>query len=115
MPPRLKYGNKKVWVGGIKFDSKKEASYYTRLLALKEKGEVLEIETQPKLEIFPSFKSIDGKKQRAITYIPDFKVIYRDGSIVFVDVKGIKTEVFRMKWKMARAQFETKKVRFLMA
>lgn len=112
---RSKYGNKKVWVNGIKFDSKKEATYYTRLLALKEKGEVTEIETQPVLEIFPSFKSIEGKKQRAITYIPDFKVTYKDGLTFYVDVKGVKTEVFKMKWKMARAQFETKNVRFLLA
>lgn len=111
----MKYGNKKVWVGGIKFDSKKEASYYTRLLSLKEKGEVLEIETQPVLEIFPSFRAIDGKKQRAITYIPDFKVMYKDGLTFYVDVKGVKTEVFKIKWKMARAQFETKEVRFLLA
>lgn len=47
---RAKYGNKKVEVDGITFDSKIEARYYQYLKQLKEQDIVKDFELQPKEE-----------------------------------------------------------------
>lgn len=94
-----KYGNKKVYVENIKFDSKVEAKYYLYLLKLKEEGLVKNIRLQPKFELQPKFKKYD-KGYRAITYTPDFEVEYSDGSIIYIDTKGTSTHEGDMKRKM---------------
>jgi hypothetical protein len=35
-----------------------------------------------------SFRGIDGKAERAITYKPDFRLTYLDGSVEVVEVKS---------------------------
>ena len=96
---RSKYNNKKTVVDGIVFDSKKEARYYDALKLLQQAGEVTKIELQPKFELLPTFKK-NGVTHRAITYIADFKVTYADGKVEIVDVKGIETQVFKIKQKL---------------
>lgn len=91
-----KYNNKKVEFNGIKFDSLHEAQYYKYLLESKD---VIEIDLQPKFELLPSFTK-DNKNHRSITYTPDFKVTYSDGSIVYIDVKGMETQQGNMRRKM---------------
>lgn len=98
-PKKKKYNNKITWVDGINFDSKREAEYYQELLLLKKAGEIKEIELQPKFTLLKSFKK-DGKTHRAITYIADFKVTYKDNRIEIIDVKGVETEVFKIKRKL---------------
>ena len=99
-----KYKNKKTVVDGIEFDSQKEANYYAKLKLLQRAGEVKEIELQPEFELLPRFKK-NGKTYRPIKYIADFKVTYSDGRVEIVDVKGHKTEVFRLKEKMFEYQY----------
>ena len=36
-------------------------------------------------------------------YFIDFKVIYPNGSIELVEVKGFETDVWRLKWKLTEA------------
>lgn len=52
--------------------------------------------------------TVNGKK--ICKYVLDFEIKYKDGSIEFVDVKGIKggTDVFRIKKKLVEALFEIK-------
>lgn len=39
----------------------------------------------------------EGVKRRAITYVADFLVTYHDGREEVVDVKGVETDVFKIK------------------
>lgn len=94
-----KYGARKTTLNGINFDSKAEAQYYQRLLLLQRAGEVTSIELQPVYELQPAYKR-NGRKVRAITYIADFLVTYKDGRQEIVDCKGMKTEVYRLKKKL---------------
>ena len=95
----MKYHNKKVECDGIIFDSIKEKNYYCELKMLRMAGEVIDFERQVTFELQPKFKH-SGKTERAIKYIADFVVHYKDGRTVVVDVKGEKTDVYRIKRKM---------------
>lgn len=98
-----KYNAKKVEIDGIKFDSKAESEYYLHLKEMVEKKEIQGFERQVKMTLQESFyleTPVGKKKIRAITYKADFKVIENDGSIKYIDVKGIETTEFRMKRKM---------------
>lgn len=96
---RSKYGNKKVQIDGITFDSKAEARYYSELKIREKAGEILFYRLQPRYRLMDSFEK-DGKKHRAIDYVADFEIHHKDGSIEAVDVKGKQTQVFRIKEKM---------------
>ena len=102
--PESKYKNKKAVVDGIEFDSRKEANYYAELKLLQKVGEIEKIELQPEFELLPRFRK-NGKTYRPIKYIADFKVTYTDGRVEIVDVKGHKTEVFRLKEKLFEYQY----------
>ncbi len=72
----------------IRFASKAEAAYYNRLKMLKEKGEVIFFLRQVPFDL-----------PGGIKYFVDFQVFYSDGSISFVDVKGMSTPIFLLKKK----------------
>ena len=95
-----KYKNKSVEYHGIKFDSKKEMAYYIKLELLEQKGIIKDLELQKSFELQPSFK-INGKTYRKITYKADFSYIsVEDNKLHVIDVKGFKTEVYKLKKKM---------------
>lgn len=89
-----KYKNIKCVVGGHKFDSKREAAYYSQLLVLQKavmaEFRVEKIELQVKFELIPKQ---DG--ERAVHYVADFRVEYADGRIEVVDVKSEMTRKLR--------------------
>lgn len=99
-----KYRNKKCEVNGIVFDSKKEMQYYGNLLMSKRAGEIKDFELQPSFVLQEGFNK-DGVRHRPITYKADFKIIHNDGKIEIVDVKGFKTEVFKIKMKLFEYKF----------
>lgn len=96
---RSKYNNQKTVVDGIEFDSKKEAEYYCQLKLLKKAGEIKDIGLQPRFELQPAFEK-NGVKYRPITYIADFVITNNDGTTEIVDVKGVETQVFKIKQKL---------------
>lgn len=98
-PKDNKYKNKKVMVDGIQFDSKKEADYYCRLKLLKKAGEIKDFGLQPKYELQPAFEK-NGEKFRPIIYIADFIITNNDGTTDVVDIKGLETQVFKIKRKL---------------
>lgn len=102
-----KYKNIKITIDNIEFDSKKEASYYSELKLLKRANVIKDFELQPKFELIPAYTK-HGKKVRAITYIADFKVTHTDDSIEVIDVKGIETEVFKIKKKLFEFKYPYK-------
>ena len=98
---KRKYGNKKVRVNGITFDSKAEASYYKLLLLLQKSGEVESFEMQKRYILIDKFKHpTTGKTVRSISYTPDFVVKYTDGTTKVIDVKGFETKTFKLKAKI---------------
>lgn len=96
-----KYGNKKVEVDGIKFDSKAEAKMYSQLKQLESTGRVEDLIVHPKYELFPRLKLLDGTTQRAISYSADFQFYDNDQRrLRVVDCKGWKTQVYALRKKL---------------
>ena len=95
----MKYHNKKVECDGIIFDSAKEKNYYCELKVLRMAGVVIDFERQVTFELQPKFRHA-GKTERAIKYIADFVIKYKDGRTVVVDTKGFRTKEYLLKRKM---------------
>ena len=95
---RTKYGNRKTVIDGIKFDSEKEAEYYSYLKLLERAGEISDIVLQPRFELIPPFEK-GGQKFRGLYYVADFQ-FEKAEEIVVVDVKGYKTDVYKLKHKL---------------
>ena len=99
--PVNKYGAKQTVVDDIEFDSKAEAKYYYQL---KMRG-ISNFKMQEEFILQEAFE-IDGKKQRAIKYKPDF-TFYEDEKLVkVVDVKGKRTADFNIKAKLFMKRYE---------
>lgn len=95
-----KYGNEKIVVDGIKFDSILEANRYQELKILQRIGEIKDLSRQVKFILQPSYKK-NNKTIRAITYKADF--VYFDlkkKKMIVEDTKGYKTEVYKLKKKI---------------
>lgn len=104
---KSKYGNKKTKLDGYTFDSKAEALFYSELKIRQKTGEILFFRVQPRYRLLDGFEK-DGKRHRPIDYIADFEIHHKDGSIEVVDVKGFKTEVFKIKEKMFNKKYPHK-------
>ena len=91
-----KYNSVMVEVEGKKFHSKKEARKYTQLRTLQLIGEIGELETQVRLPLF-----VNGIK--ITTYVCDFRYVTKAGVTVYLDVKGMETDVFKIKKKLVLA------------
>lgn len=95
-----KYKNVKVEIDGIKFDSKFEAEFYFgELQWLQAAGEITKIERQKVYLLQPAFK-YQGKTIRAIHYVADFVVTYKDGRVEVIDTKGVQTKEYLLKKKL---------------
>lgn len=95
-----KYGNRKTTIDGITFDSAAEARRYSELKLLAAAGEISDLTLQPKFLLIEGF-TYNGKKERPVYYIADFK--YRDldtSEWVVEDVKGARTEAYKLKRKL---------------
>ena len=95
-----KYHNKKVEYDGYTFDSIREKNYYIKLKLLEKAGKIKELELQKEFELQPSFK-LNNKTSRKITYRADFTYkTTEDDKLHVVDVKGFRTDVYRLKKKL---------------
>lgn len=102
-----KYGAKKVTIDGITFDSRSEGRYYEHLLKLKKTGAVEDFEMQKAFTLLDRFAHLQtGRIVRAITYKADFEVIYADGHVEVVDIKGFLTPEFKIKAKMFMFRYQ---------
>ena len=95
-----KYGNKKTEVDGITFDSKKEAHRYEVLRFYEENGLISDLEMQVKYELIPSQRG-EIRNERAVYYVADF-VYIQDGETIIEDVKGHRTELYKLKRKLMK-------------
>lgn len=96
---KSKYSAVKTKVDGIKFDSKKEARRYKELKILEKADEIKSLELQPRFLLQEKFK-YNGKTIRKIEYVADFRYIDEKGNTIVEDVKGMKTEVYKIKKKI---------------
>lgn len=98
-----KYHNKKIYFGGVLFDSKKEYSYFCKLKLMEQVGMIRDLKRQVPFELIPTYK-INGKTIRKMQYIADFTYITtEDNKLHVVDIKGSKntiTEAFKIKKKL---------------
>ena len=94
-----KYNNKRVMLDGEWFDSMREAARWSELRLMERVGEIRELRRQVPFELIPQ-QTIKGHKVRPIRYIADFVYIDKNGSQVVEDVKGMLTQVYRLKRRM---------------
>ena len=96
-----KYHNTKVIYNGIKFDSKKEMERYKNLKILERTNYICNLELQKKFLLQEGYTNAKGKKIRPIYYIADFYYYdYIDNKWVVEDVKGVRTDVYKLKKKL---------------
>lgn len=96
-----KYNNRKVRCFGEIFDSMLECERYKYLKALEQQKVISNLQRQVKYVLLPSQKDSKTRKtiEREITYLADF--VYEKGSQTIVeDVKGTKTDVYKIKRKL---------------
>lgn len=109
----MKYNSKKTIIDGITFDSRKEANRYCELKMLERCGAISNLELQKSYELIPAQYEYyerygkngnrlkDGKRclERSCVYKADF--VYDDnGHTVVEDVKGFRTEEYKIKKKL---------------
>ena len=96
--PRNKYHAQPTTIDGIRFDSKREAARYLELKLLHLAGVIHKLQVHPRYVLLEPFEC-KGVKYRGIFYEGDFEY-YENGQRVCEDVKGVKTQVFRIKEKL---------------
>ena len=110
-----KYGNRKVAVDGIAFDSIKEARRYKELKLLLLAGEIVCLRMQVPFELVPAqyeetgevYKKGPRKGQpkkgkcieQSVVYVADF-VYWKDGKQIVEDTKGMHTHDYIIKRKL---------------
>jgi len=91
----MKYGNKKCVLGGIKYDSLKEGKRGLELHQWQKDGKISELKMQ-----VPFKFELNGVK--ICKYIADFQYI-QNSQLITEDVKGYKTEIYKLKKKLLKA------------
>ena len=81
-------------VDGIKFDSKAEARYYVALKLRQKAGDVVFF-----------MRQVPFYLPGGVRYVVDFQEFHSDGTVHFIDVKGMETSEFKMKKKMVEATY----------
>jgi len=89
-----KYGAQPTVVDGIRFDSKSEARYYERLKLRVQSGEVLYF-----------LRQVPFYLPGGTRYVVDFMEVHADGSIHWIDVKGVETQMFRLKKRQVESLY----------
>jgi hypothetical protein len=92
-----KYGAQAVVVDGHRFASKRESAHYCLLRVRVAAGEITELVLQPRFPLV-----VEGVKVGE--YRGDFSYVER-GVFVLVDVKGVRTPVYRLKKKLVKALY----------
>lgn len=95
MSKKPKYNNKKVTWNGRKFDSIKEAKRAFVLFHEEKQGLISDLKYQVRFKLIVNDVLI-------CTYIADFTYV-RNGKYIVEDVKGYKTDVYKLKKSMMKA------------
>ena len=88
---KSKYRNKKTKLDGAIYDSKKEAHRAAELNLMLKNGEIITLARQVRFRL-----------TKGIEYVADFVYTTKDGEQIIEDVKGIKTDVYKLKKKLMK-------------
>lgn len=94
MTIRHKFHNIPTEVGNAKFSSKKEARYYSQLVLGQRSGDVLFF-----------LRQVPFHLSSGVRYVIDFVEFWKNGEVRFVDVKGVKTPMYKVKKKLVESEF----------
>lgn len=106
MARRNKYNAKKIKIDGHTFDSKREAERYCELKLFVRAGEIRNLELQPRFLLQDEFFDKNEVKHKKIEYVADFLYIDKAGRNVVEDVKGVLTDVYKIKKKMFLKKYD---------
>lgn len=91
---RSKYGNERVRVDGIVFDSKHEAQHYAELKLRLAAGEITDLRVHVPFPLVTRTRA--GEEVVVAEYIADFAYL-ENGVPVVADTKGRLTEAYKLK------------------
>lgn len=94
MELKHKYRAEQVQCDGIRFPSKIEADYYKKLLILKKSGDIIFFLRQVPFHLPGNVK-----------YLADFLEFWKNGDVVFTDVKGMPTPLYITKKKLVESLY----------
>jgi len=100
-PSPSKFHNVKVKIDGETFDSKREGDYWRLLQARLAAGEISDLRRQVRFGLF--CPTVDGSAAQVAEYVADFTFVEHDVLHV-IDVKGVRTPLFKLKSKWLRLQ-----------
>ena len=105
-----KFRNKKVEYDGHKFDSLRECDRYKELKMLADQGKITELALQPKFWLKCGGKDVKIRSKRypngrRASYRADFEFIDDRGEKHVEDVKGMDTNVSRLRRAMVEAEY----------
>lgn len=105
-----KFRARRTVVDGHAFPSKREAEYYLLYKSMLQRGEIKDLQLQPRFDLIPSYVNWEGKKRRPMHYTADFLLTYPDGRKVVVEVKGYRTRDYQLRrklfeWKYSEYEF----------
>lgn len=96
-----KYNSRKIKTPDGTFDSQKEYQRWCELKLLQRAGKISDLRRQVKYTLLPTQRDSETGKviEKELAYVADF--VYQRGSETVVeDVKGFKTEAYRIKKKL---------------
>lgn len=98
---RNKYNSLPTTIDNIKFHSKKESARYVQLKLDEKAGLIHDLRLQVPFELIPKLV-INGKVERAIKYVADFTYYDTENRFIVEDVKGVITDVFKIKYRLMK-------------
>lgn len=95
-----KYHARRTVLDGMSFDSGAEAARWSQLHLMERAGMVRDIRRQVSFELVPGEAGPDGKRMRPMRYVADFVWTDSDGREHVEDVKGVRTEAYKIKKRL---------------
>jgi hypothetical protein len=92
-----KYKAQATEVDGVRFASKREATYYRQLLMARSAGELLFF-----------LRQVPFHLPGGVRYVCDFAEFWKNGEVRFTDVKGFKTSTYKAKRRIVEATYPIK-------
>lgn len=94
-----KYGRKKTDFKGITYDSKLEAEYAQDFDLRLQMGDIKAVERQVKIPL-------QAYGSHITNYFIDFVITHNDGHKEYCEIKGMETDLWKVKWKMLEAKLK---------
>ena len=94
-----KFNAKRTKFNGLYYDSVKESVYAQNLEWLRKAKEIKSWSAQHRWELYVN-------RMKIRQYTIDFRVVNLDGTIDYIEVKGMQTYSFQITWKLTQALFD---------